>query len=278
MRKGCGRSRAGVITVASAKEELVKLVKGMKPKGWEEVRGAVNELLPKVEREEQGEECPATSSRLNGRWQIAFSAGPAPGRVSSPTRELALFLYEEGVSPGIAGLMAARQLPDQLVQLDDVELDISPSQPRAKATAKGTLAGRSNAEVSILCDLEVVGDNHLRERYTSVEIDGRSFNLPEQLRYSRDLYLAFLDDDLLVCRTSSGTPEILLRASPESGPSSNAATTTTPTTTAAPGTNTANPSSTADPSFSSSGTPTEPPEPNSDPAVQSIKLDNEDDE
>ena len=54
---------------------------------------------------------PATSPLLNGVWDVAFQ-GYAPGPLPSPTRPLALALYAGGFTPGIAGLAAARLLPD----------------------------------------------------------------------------------------------------------------------------------------------------------------------
>ena len=37
--------------------------------------------------------------------------------------------------------------------------------------------------------------------------------IPEPLQYSRELYVTYVDDDLLVVRDGSGVPELLIRPS-----------------------------------------------------------------
>ena len=43
----------------------------------------------------------------------------------------------------------------------------------------------------------------------------RAFELPQQLQYSRLLFITYLDDDLLVVRDDTGVPEILFRKEKE---------------------------------------------------------------
>jgi hypothetical protein len=40
---------------------------------------------------------------------------------------------------------------------------------------------------------------------------GQNVDIPEALQYSRDLYIAYLDEDILIVRDGSGVPEILVR-------------------------------------------------------------------
>ena len=39
----------------------------------------------------------------------------------------------------------------------------------------------------------------------------RTVELPEQIRYSRDMYVTYVDGDLLIVRDGSGVPEVLVR-------------------------------------------------------------------
>ena len=77
-----------------------------------DLRDEVSELLVKMESKNPTAE-PATSALLNGVWDVAYQ-GYAPGPLPSPTRPLALALYAGGFTPGVAGLTAARMLPDAL--------------------------------------------------------------------------------------------------------------------------------------------------------------------
>ena len=42
---------------------------------------------------------------------------------------------------------------------------------------------------------------------------GNTIEIPEVLQYSRELYVTYLDEDLLVVRDGSGVPELLVRPS-----------------------------------------------------------------
>ena len=40
---------------------------------------------------------------------------------------------------------------------------------------------------------------------------GSKVDLPQAAQYSRDLYVTYVDEDLLVVRDASGVPEVLVR-------------------------------------------------------------------
>lgn len=205
------RATSAVPAQEGAKGELINRLRGIGPRGWEEARGAINEALPKVEGSSSSESAPATSATLNGTYTMAFSGGVAPGIISSPTRALALLLYAGGYSPGLAALSFANSFPENAIDVRGVELSVGPSQPRARSDVTAVVAGQRELTASVLSDLDVAGESRLRERYVSVEIDGRQVEIPNQLRYTRDLYVSFLDDDLLIVRNSTGAPDVLLR-------------------------------------------------------------------
>ena len=49
------------------------------------------------------------------------------------------------------------------------------------------------------------------ETYESASVLGQMVDLPEALQYSRDLYVSYVDEDILVVRDGAGIPEILIR-------------------------------------------------------------------
>ena len=99
----------------------------------EETRAAINEALYKLEALHQPTTpSPAVSPLLNGVWQLRYVGGYASDwTLPSPTRQLALFLYSGGYSPGIFALGLAQTLPRPLVDVgSDLEIAISRSQVR----------------------------------------------------------------------------------------------------------------------------------------------------
>lgn len=177
-----------------------------------ETRSAINEAIYKLEAVNPTPE-PSLSPLLNGVWELRYVGGyDGSWAVPSPTRQFALFLYSGGYSPGIFALSLAQKLPSQLIDVGDLEIAISRDQPRVEAKV-AVKAGMGNAEsaVSVKARLEVESDIRLRETYESATVMGQSVNLPTLLQYSRDLYVTFLDNDLLIVRDGSGVPEILLR-------------------------------------------------------------------
>ena len=107
-------------------------------------------------------------------------------------------------------------MPASLIQVADVEVAISRDQPRSTSSAVVQVGGVStSAEVSIASNLEVNSDFRLKETYFSLSLNGQVIDIPDALQYSRELFVTYLDDDLLVVRDESGVPEILLRKGKE---------------------------------------------------------------
>ena len=107
--------------------------------------------------------------------------------------------------------MLAKQLPTQLVDVGELEISISRDQPRVGATFGVKVFGGVENEVVAKSRLVVESDVRLPETYESATVLGNSIDLPEQIQYSRDLYVVYLDDDLMVIRDASGAPEVLVR-------------------------------------------------------------------
>lgn len=126
-------------------------------------------------------------------------------------RQLALFLYSGGYSPGLFALSLAQKLPSNLVSVGDLEISISREQPRIEAKVDVEFFGRSSENVVVKSRFDVQSGVRFSEVYESATVLGRTIPLPSQVQYARDLYVTYVDEDLLVVRDASGVPEVLVR-------------------------------------------------------------------
>lgn len=163
---------------------------------------------------------PAFSGLLTGKWAVKHTGGVAKGPVDSPTREIALLMYAAGFGPGNAALSLAKRLPDNLVEVKTLSLDITaptdgmPGESRARLEVR-LLNGQTDANVELLCELQADGPAKLIETGKEVSINGGApVSIPQQVRYVRDLFVTYLDGELLVVRDATGSPDVLQRESP----------------------------------------------------------------
>lgn len=173
-------------------------------------RATLNEVILRLESMNPTEE-PARSSLVNGVWELRYAAGyTSEWAMASPTRQLALFLYSGGYSPGLFALAIAKKLPTSFVDIPGLEISISREQPRVQATVDLTsIFGRVSVEV--IAKLEIESDVRMRETYESTSAMGSRVEFPEALQYSRVLYVTYVDEDILIIRDDSGVPELLVR-------------------------------------------------------------------
>ncbi|KAG7345295.1 plastid lipid-associated PAP/fibrillin family protein [Nitzschia inconspicua] len=179
----------------------------------EETRSQINEILLKLETLNPTED-PALSPLLNGVWELRYAGlYTSDGALGafSPTRQLALFVYSGGYSPGVFALELASKLPSQLVSVGALDITISRAQPRVEGKVQVNSALIGESSVSVKSKLDVVSAVRLRETYESATVLGQQIELPEFARYSRELYVTYVDEDLLVVRDGSGVPELLVR-------------------------------------------------------------------
>ena len=191
--------------------DLIPTDVGLAPS--EEKRAEINEVLLKLEALNSTPQA-ATSPLLNGVWELTYAGlYSSKGSLLSPTRQLALFLYSGGYSPGLFALQLAKQLPSNLIDIvGSLDITISREAPRVEGqvTVKTLIGGDSSIKVK--SNLEVVSDIRLRETYESATgLGGQAVDLPGFMQYSRDVYVTYLDEDLLVIRDGSGVPELLIR-------------------------------------------------------------------
>jgi len=127
-------------------------------------------------------------------------------------RQLALFLYSGGYSPGLFAITLAKQLPSNLVDVGDLKISISREEPRIEAQIGVKFLGGAERDIKLNANLEVKSNVRFIEKYEKfASFLGREVEIPDQLQYSRELYIVYLDEDLLVVRDSTGVPEILVR-------------------------------------------------------------------
>jgi len=176
-----------------------------------EARAQINEALLKLEALNPTEN-PTSSPLLNGVWSLRYSGGyDEDWAVPSPTRQIALFLYSGGYSPGTFALSLASTLPSGLVEVGDLEIAISREQPRIEAKIDVKFLGGAANDVVVKSRLEVASDIRFSETYEAATVLGQSIDIPQAAQYSRDLYICYLDEDIMVVRDGSGVPEILTR-------------------------------------------------------------------
>jgi len=202
-----------------------------------EDRASINEAILKLEALNPTED-PVYSPLINGAWTLRYGGGmrgeDSEPKIPSPTREIALFLYSGGYSPvpspireialilfaggylpGLFALGLAQKLPAQFVELADVEISISQSRPRlikGKIDFKlfGGSVGSENA-IEIKGRLEEESGLRFTEILESASVLGQTVDFPGALQNSRNLYVSYADDDILVVRDGAGVPEILVR-------------------------------------------------------------------
>jgi len=178
-----------------------------------DARLSLSEALPRLEAANPTP-TPSTSSLLEGAWQFVMVSGPPPGIVASPTRELALLFYSGGYGPGIAGLAISERLPETLLSVNGLTLNVRSSQPRAEVVANVKLGGTTEATVRVESTLAVESGSRLLEIWSSVEVSGpvnQKLALPEQLQYKRRIFVTYLDDVWAVIRDEGGGASILKR-------------------------------------------------------------------
>jgi len=84
-------------------------------------RAAINEAVLRLEALNPTAD-PVYSPLLNGVWTLRYAGGYGESKLPSPTRDLALFLYSGGYSPGLFALGLAQKLPGGLVEIGDLEI------------------------------------------------------------------------------------------------------------------------------------------------------------
>eukprot|EP00441_Pelagodinium_beii_P038903 CAMPEP_0197651064 /NCGR_PEP_ID=MMETSP1338-20131121/31328_1 /TAXON_ID=43686 ORGANISM="Pelagodinium beii, Strain RCC1491" /NCGR_SAMPLE_ID=MMETSP1338 /ASSEMBLY_ACC=CAM_ASM_000754 /LENGTH=306 /DNA_ID=CAMNT_0043225615 /DNA_START=68 /DNA_END=988 /DNA_ORIENTATION=- len=202
--------------VADMKARLLDLLEDdslqgevLKPEG-KPIRGRLDETIVKLERLNANEE-PVYSTELDGSWLVKYAGTYAPGLLSSPTRELALFLYGGGFSLGNAlSSFSSGFWGESLgVKLGSKKVEIIGGRD-VEATAVIEIAGRKET-LTYKAELMPLSAARMSEEVVSVKLPdpiGQQ-DLPLELR--RSILVTYLDEDMMIVRDESGVPEVLMR-------------------------------------------------------------------
>ncbi|CAB9518909.1 Probable plastid-lipid-associated protein [Seminavis robusta] len=207
----------GEVYEPTADEILVSNVIDLMPKALGSVsaedRSAINEAIYKLESVNPTTD-PTLSPLLNGVWELRYWGGYDDNwALPSPTRQIALFLYSGGYSPGVfaLGLLQNLPLPSEMLDVGDLEVTISRDQPRVEAKIPIKVGSGMDAGIAVKARLEVESGKRLRETYESATLMEQNVNLPGIAQYSREVFVTYLDNDILVARDGSGVVEVLVR-------------------------------------------------------------------
>merc|ERR1719410_1190068 len=181
----------------------------MRPEG-KPMRGQLDEMITMLERSSPCEE-PAYSELLDGTWNVKYSGSYAPGLLSSPTRELALFLYGGGFSLGSALSSFVEGFWGQNLglALDSKSLKITDGRD-VQASAEVTIGGNKE-RLSYTAELFPLSGRRVSEEVLSFDLPpplGKQ-DVPFELR--RSILITYLDGTLMIVRDESGVPEVLVR-------------------------------------------------------------------
>ena len=156
---------------------------------------------------------PARSILMNGKWEVLYAGSPGAGFLDSPTRPLALALYAAPLSPSVLAQGLAK-LPFADASLGTVVITIrSPEAGQPRVAVETSVAFLGNTQPLMLrANLSPRSSVALREDFVEVEVLGQRTLLPGPLAASRTLFVAYLDDDMLIVRDDAGQPSVLRRA------------------------------------------------------------------
>jgi len=173
-------------------------------------RGRLDEVIYQLERYSPTWD-PVYSEGIDGDWEVKYAASYAPGLLSSPTRELALFLYSGGYSLGSALSSFASGFWGQTLGLEIKEKKVTIDGGRdVQATAVLT-SNNVDLTLKYAAELLPLSGNRMSEEVMSFELAepvGKQ-DMPFELR--RTILITYLDDDLMIVRDESGVPEVLAR-------------------------------------------------------------------
>lgn len=173
-------------------------------------KGRVDEAIVKLERFNPTEE-PVYSDILDGTWKVKYAGAYAPGMLSSPTRELALFLYGGGFSLGNALTSFAQGFWGQTigVKLGGKTVRIQGGRD-VDASAEVEFFGRKD-KLSYSAELMPLSPVRMSEEVVSMELPPPLGKQDVPLEMRRSILVTYLDQDTLIVRDETGVPEVLVK-------------------------------------------------------------------
>ena len=192
-----------------SRRDLVGLLKGRLLKGGAgEDEVALMEklecLLPMSTR-------PAYDSLLNGRWDFVLS------KDDIGTQLIKELLQPHDDSGKTLRASPIRGLIDGVYKLNGLYMRISDEQSRVDICLTSSVVfGLVPLDVVISTSLEPadedLGGTRLLEKFEGVSVSGVSLPMPSSWRRNRYLEITYLDEDILIARSSGGEPHVLTRS------------------------------------------------------------------
>jgi len=174
------------------------------------MRGRLDEAILELERANPIEE-PAYSELLDGTWKVKYTGTYAPGVLDSPTRELALFLYSGGFSPGNALTSLAEGFLGQSVGLKVGNKVVDIRGGRDLEASSNVEAFGQHTKLSYTAELFPLSKTRISEEIVSAELPAPVGKQDAVVELRRNILITFLDEELMVVRDESGVPDVLLR-------------------------------------------------------------------
>jgi len=201
--------------LADAKERLMDLLDSsleeevQRPEG-KPMRGRVDEAIIRLERLNSNEE-PVYSPELDGTWIVKYAGSYAPGLLSSPTRELALFLYSGGFSLGNALTSFASGFWGQSfgVKLGSKKVEIMGGRD-VEAQAEIEVAGKKET-LRYKAELMPLSASRMSEEVVSLKLPEPIGNQDLPLELRRSILVTYLDEEMMIVRDESGVAEVLVK-------------------------------------------------------------------
>jgi len=184
----------------------------MKPEG-KPIRGRIDEAILELERFNPEDE-PSYSELLDGEWNVKYSGSYAPGFLSSPTRELALFLYGGGFSLGNAVSSFAGGFWGQSLGIKVGTKTVKIEAGRDVDSTLELEVGGQKQTLRYTAELMPLSSRRVSEDVVSVELPGPIGKVDPPLELRRSILVTYLDDAVMIVRDESGVPDVLLRTSP----------------------------------------------------------------
>ena len=155
---------------------------------------------------------PATHHSLNAHWSFVFTGVPTIGMklITLLSRISTLFPFE-------------------ILDFRDVALSVSDGQSKAKAVVEVKVCGSIDLLLEVCTSLrrpdqsDLEGDycefgdedgRLLLEHFEGIWLNGNLLPTPQEWHTTRTLEITYMDGDIMVARTSGGSPHLLLRNTP----------------------------------------------------------------
>ena len=155
---------------------------------------------------------PASHYSLNANWSFVFTGVPTIGM------KLITLLSRISLA-----------LPFEILDFKDVSLRVSDRQTQAKAIVSVRVCGAFDWELQVCTSLRRPKEKDfdgaykdfrgekgtlLLEHFQGIWLNGAKIPTPQQWHTTRTLEITYMDNDILIARTSGGEPHLLLRNSP----------------------------------------------------------------